>query len=433
MIGFAWDEAKGIVSDVTQQAVIKVANSTWDEMKLDRYGNLNVLVVWYAGEELQGWLLTDTIMLASYNPELQTTTFLSIPRDLTITYYGGLRSKINGLYRAALQDFDNSHVKASEILREKVSEITGVDVKYSAFVDFKWFENFVDTLWWVTIDVPIEIDDPYYPDAFYKWYDPLFIPAGQQKFDWETALKYVRSRKTTSDFSRAIRQQQIVQWIVDEILASVWSAKIGKLKELSASLDQVIKTNITNKEILSLVKYMDVDKRYFSFVYSADCDLRYLDLTEPWCVLYFGNRDDYNGASTMLPDGAKPGNIDYYKHTKDFAFRVIHNQEFLLEWAPITIYNAIDTDRARSNNIPYNGVAGQFAIDLKLQAFTIEDIDNAPATSTKNRLIIPWYGRYPETVAMIKTFIDIDEVEIAKPEDNMTQWIHIYIGNEFLK
>lgn len=433
MVGFARDSAKGIVSDVTQQAVIKVANSTGDEMKLDKYGNLNVLVVWYAWANLPGGVLTDTIMLASYNPKLQTTTFLSIPRDLTITYYWWLRSKINGLYRAALQDFDQSHDEAEKILREKVTEITWVDIQYSAFVDFKWFENFVDTLWWVTVDVPQEIDDPYYPDSIYDWFDPLYIPAWQQKFDGETALKYVRSRKTTSDFSRAIRQQQIVQAIMDEILANVWSAKITKIKELNAALDQVVKTNITSKEMLSLVKYMDIDKRYFSFVYSADCDLRYLELTEAGCVLYYGDRNQYWWQVTMLPDGAKPGNIDYYKHTKDFAFRVIHNQEFLLEWAPIAIYNAIDTDRARTNNIPYNGVAWQFAIDLKLQAFNIEDIDNALETNISNRIVIPWYGWYPETVAMLKTFIDVDEIEIAKPEDNMTDGIHIYIGNEFLK
>jgi anionic cell wall polymer biosynthesis LytR-Cps2A-Psr (LCP) family protein len=38
--------------------------------------------------------------------------------------------------------------------------------------------------------------------------------------DWETALKYVRSKKTTSEWDRQKRQQKVLQAALDKVLAS---------------------------------------------------------------------------------------------------------------------------------------------------------------------------------------------------------------------
>ena len=67
--------------------------------------------------------LTDTIMVASYNPRTQKAVLLSIPRD---TFVGDSKlsansyDKINAIYQKG----------GAEATLEKVNKITGLDIKY---------------------------------------------------------------------------------------------------------------------------------------------------------------------------------------------------------------------------------------------------------------------------------------------------------------
>ena len=66
--------------------------------------------------------LTDTIILAGYNPDSQKAFMLSIPRDTFIgdsKYNASAYDKINSLYQ-----------KGPEKTLEKVNELTGLDIKY---------------------------------------------------------------------------------------------------------------------------------------------------------------------------------------------------------------------------------------------------------------------------------------------------------------
>jgi hypothetical protein len=196
------------------------------------------------------------------------------------------------------------------------------------------------------VHVPETLHDPYYPAANNS-YQTFHIDQGPQLLDGETALKYARSRQTTSDFSRALRQQQIVEGVINEVLASINLTSISDLKETYEMFTQIVQTNVSLKEILGMIKYLDQERSFFSFVYTADCNDRALHLATPGCELYHGSRDAFGGQAVMLPDGATPGNLDYFKNTQDFAFWVVHNQEYLIENVPVTILNGIDREVAR--------------------------------------------------------------------------------------
>jgi anionic cell wall polymer biosynthesis LytR-Cps2A-Psr (LCP) family protein len=116
-----------------------VGETIGEEMNTDELGNVNVLIAGYAGEQERGGLLTDTIMLASFNPNLKTTTFLSVPRDLYVTIKTGYNNKINGLYWNKYLANDKQHHPAAMALADKVTEITGVPIQYYVFVDFDGF------------------------------------------------------------------------------------------------------------------------------------------------------------------------------------------------------------------------------------------------------------------------------------------------------
>jgi len=74
--------------------------------------------------------------------------------------------------------------------------------------------------------------------------------------------------------------------MLDKILGQLSLTNISKARELYGQALDVVKTNITTREVLSLVSNIEDEKRFFSFVYTADCDKRYIELTYPGCVLY---------------------------------------------------------------------------------------------------------------------------------------------------
>ncbi len=421
---------KNVISNIGKETAKIVAKGSGDSMVKDTMGNINVLLVWYAGEDERGWLLTDTVMVASYNPDLGTVTFLSIPRDLYVTYHRWGRGRLNGTYRAKYLDSGDDHEAGAEYLMEKITQITGIHLQYYAFVSFEGFVRYVDSLWWVTIDVPTDLNDPYYPDNN-NGFQTFSVAKGVQDMDGDTALKYARSRKTTSDFSRTLRQQQIIKGMLDKIVWWLSITNIGKTRQMYADALDMVKTNISTKEILWLVKYLDSEKRFFSFVYTADCDKRYFEMTFPWCVLHVWNTQDYDGQSVLLPIWATPGNINYYKHTKEFAFWVVHNQEFLLENAPIKVLNGIDKNRAKSQWYNIEGIATRLAIDLKAQAFNIADIKNHDEQIEKSIIYVQDKEAYQHTVDLLGIFVDIDEVREYGTWD-LWYWVSLVLGNDYV-
>jgi anionic cell wall polymer biosynthesis LytR-Cps2A-Psr (LCP) family protein len=61
------------------------------------------------------------------------------------------------------------------------------------------------------------IYDPYYPGPNNS-YEVFQIAGGEQYLSGDVALKYARSRQTTSDFSRTLRQQQIIKGVIKQIV-----------------------------------------------------------------------------------------------------------------------------------------------------------------------------------------------------------------------
>ena len=391
----------------------KVTTTVWEklgeEMIRDSYGNINVLVAGYAWEEERGWLLTDTIMLASYNPEDQLVTFLSIPRDLYVNYDNWRAWRINGLYWSHYLEENNSHEAWSKALREKVEEITWVVTPYSFIVNFSGFVDLIDSVDGITIDVPEAIYDTSYP-----WpndsYVTFQVEAWDQEFDGERALKYARSRKSTSDFSRAKRQQLIIEWMIDRITELLARGAVGKLNDMLEQSKSAFRTNIVDDELIWLLAEKDKERVYLSYVYTAECDLRYLDFTEPWCVLREWVRDQFGWAAVLIPEWATAWAISTYDATQDFAYRVVHNQNVFAEWAKIIVQNWVDKVQARADGLSSWGVATQLAQQLLLDGFDVIRVENAPQETVVSYLTIPSYGWFPETQSALKTFLPYKEV-----------------------
>jgi anionic cell wall polymer biosynthesis LytR-Cps2A-Psr (LCP) family protein len=89
------------------------------------------------------------------------------------------------------------------------------------------------------------------------------INSGRNLLDGKTALMYARSRHSTSDFARSLRQQQIIKAILEKVKENGLS--IGKMKTLYSDYAAMVHSNISLEEILGLMKYLDKQPEIISF------------------------------------------------------------------------------------------------------------------------------------------------------------------------
>lgn len=441
IIFLIWKRTIQALAEPTRQAVswiTKVVSKTvWEPLVQDEFWKINVLIAWYAWDAYRWWSLTDTIMVASYDPKLWAVTFLSIPRDLYVNYDNGSAWRINGLYWShSLQSPDwSEHASGSLALMNKLSDITWLEIAYSVFVDFDGFVSFIDEVWGIQVDVPESLYDDQYPGANDS-YTVFQVDVWPQQFDGETALKYARSRKSTSDFSRALRQQQIIAATVKKITNQFSLSNVWNITKLYNQAMEVVNTDIPLQELLWLWQFAEAERSFFSFVYTAECNGYNINLAQPACLLYYGDRTQFGWQAVILPNGASAGSLSNYTQTSQFGGWVSRHQETLIERANITILNWIDQQRARNERKNTNGVATDFGIELIENAYTIEKVDNASVDRERTAIVIANTWANANTIRSLRSFLDNDFDIIVDPvigsgrTDNPMQ---IILGYEFLE
>ncbi len=197
---------------------------------------------------------TDTMMLVSIDPDSNSVSILSLPRDLYVEVPG---------YRA-LQRI-NSAMVLGELQRpgygptlamQTAQYNFGIRVHDYVAVDFKAFITLVDAIGGIDLDVPYTINDPQYPNMYYG-YEPFYLAAGFHHLDGATALKFARTRHQTSDFERAERQQQVLYAIRDRILdVEMLPQLIVQSPTLLSQLSDNVYTGLNIDQMIQLAWYL---------------------------------------------------------------------------------------------------------------------------------------------------------------------------------
>jgi polyisoprenyl-teichoic acid--peptidoglycan teichoic acid transferase len=166
----------------------------------------------------QGARRSDSIVLMRTDPSRGRIALLSIPRDLQVPIPGHGESKINAA----------SQLGGTALAIQTVKAFTGLPVDHVAVVDFPRFEELIDTLGGVTIDVPEPIqskpfDCPYSAERCAEWEGWRFAK-GKQEMDGRRALIYSRVRVNSlnpgdSDVTRGARQQDVLSAIARKALS----------------------------------------------------------------------------------------------------------------------------------------------------------------------------------------------------------------------
>lgn len=310
------------VKGVSLKSVISVLGT---DLKEDQYGHTNILLLGTGNVNHDAADLTDTMIVASIDQEKNKMTFLSIPRDLYIKdkKYGGMR--INNIYFAVKKEYGDS-TYALDILQQHVENVIGMHIQYRIKIDFSVFEEAIDAIGGIDIFVPEMINDPLYPKGETGFYETFFLPQGYQHLDGKTALKYARSRHTTSDFSRSERQQAIIFAIKEKAKKAGITRSTGMMEDLYSVIQPKIETDISIREMITLAETgSKIDQEKMGNYLIHD------DPSKCGGFLYPPEKELYGGASVLIPaknsfeDIQKMANIIFNNsQTKDVKIQILN-------------------------------------------------------------------------------------------------------------
>ena len=164
---------------------------------------------------------SDTIMLVRADPQTNTLSLLSFPRDLVVPIYCNpdtvtTHDRINTAWAIC---------NARGTL-DTVEKLTGLSVNYLITVDFHGFKLLVNKLHGVYMDVDRRYLNTVTGPGGYAKIDLL---PGYQKLDGQEALDFVRFRHTDSDLYRLARQQLFIEALKDRLASSMSITEIPKV------------------------------------------------------------------------------------------------------------------------------------------------------------------------------------------------------------
>lgn len=201
--------------------------------------------------------LTDTIMIASYNPNTQKANLLSIPRD---TFTGKNQKKavasqkINSLYNIN---------KTPDKTLAAVNELTGLDIKYYVVVKTEALIKLVDAIGGVKFNVPMRMK---YTDTSQNLV--IDLEEGEQLIDGNKAEQLLRFRHNDyqkgvgmtsypseygdNDFGRMRTQRDFIIATLKQTLKPSNIFKIGQILEIA---NENVDTNLELSFVKDYIPY----------------------------------------------------------------------------------------------------------------------------------------------------------------------------------
>lgn len=349
-----------LFTNPTSPANITKIFNPYGGLEMDR-GRVNILLLGIPGKGHDGPNLTDTIIVASVDPDKKSVDLISLPRDLWIEKY---QVKVNALYQHSLNE-----KRGMDLVKEEVGGILGLRIPYAARMDFSGFTKAVDLVEGIEVDVATTFDDYFYPvpgkerdlcgleekeievseeqktqigatgnkikalvqkdgsvatvaaqpknefefndhvvfELFPCRFEHLSFKKGKTQMDGTTALKFVRSRHGTnnegSDFARSRRQQQVLAAFKDKVLTLDTLSDPQKVVGLLGTFGESVEVDVPVSEFPNFIKFAREIKLIRSFV--VDPSVKPPILVAPPSNLY-------GGAFVLIPPNNDFGLIHSY-------------------------------------------------------------------------------------------------------------------------
>jgi LCP family protein required for cell wall assembly len=305
---------------------------------------------------------TDTVVIARVDPQQKKVWMISIPRDTRVLIPGHGYDKINAAHAYG----------GPKLALQTVKEFTGLPISHYMEVNFLGFENAVNVMGGVWVNVPQAIDDK--RAASQSVHQRAYkIAAGYQKLDGEHALTFVRSRKgyADQDISRMKAQQIFFRAVADQLAKST---DIPKTIRVVNAITPYIQTDMDLMELL---------KTSLAMKGAGSKNLYTATLTGPWKAPY------------IWTDETKKAEIIS-------AFK--NGAPFTAAMAPSALKAPSDSENPTSspkgtkapskikvtvrNGWTVSGTAAQAANILKTKGFVVKGVGNANQKVYKKTLVV---------------------------------------------
>lgn len=230
---------------------------------------------------------SDVNMLATINPVTKTVLLTSIPRDYYVTT---VCEEDAGCQNGAKDKLTHTGLHGTETTKKTIESLLGIEINYTAKVNFTSVVNLVDALGGIDVDVKpgLAVDHFYTNDYFGTDYG---VTEGINHLNGQAALCYARERYAyqDGDRQRVKNQQEVLMAIVKKATSP---SVIGNYPALMDALSGAFQTDLSQDEIQSLIQFQLKEMPDWQFItYSLDGQ----GSTE-FCA------ELGNNASVMIPD-----------------------------------------------------------------------------------------------------------------------------------
>jgi len=176
---------------------------------------------------------SDTMIVLTVNPEMNSSKMLSIPRDTRTEIIGrGTTDKINHAYAFGREEMSIATVE----------NLLDIPIDYYVKVNMEGFQDIVDAVGGIQVMNNLDFTE-----------EEHHFSKGQIHLNGEQALPYVRMRKEdpNGDFGRQERQRQVIQGIISK---GASFSSLTRFNEIFEALGKNVRTNLTFDEMLDIQK-----------------------------------------------------------------------------------------------------------------------------------------------------------------------------------
>ena len=181
---------------------------------------------------------SDTLMIATLDPDKNQAALLSVPRDTRVKIKGHGFDKINAAYAYG----------GRKLTQETIESLLNTHIDHYIKINVHGFTKIIDALGGIDIDVEKRM---YYEDP---WDDDgglyIDLQPGMQHMDGNTAITYVRYRDEEGDIGRIKRQQNFMKAVMDKLVSPTI---IPKLPAIVSAVSDSVETDMSVSEILSFL------------------------------------------------------------------------------------------------------------------------------------------------------------------------------------
>ncbi|KZL91176.1 LCP family protein [Clostridium magnum] len=184
---------------------------------------------------------TDTIIIATIDPNTKKVKLTSLMRDMYVEIPGKGYNKINSAFQ----------IGGIELLKKTIRYNFDLNIDYYASIDFQGFQSLIDKVGGIELDVKKhEVNEiNKYIEEVNGSKSTVINKEGMQFLNGQQALSYCRIRKVgNSDYERTERQRRVLSLL----LSKLKEVNTTKLPSIYSTISPYVKTDISFGSVLKL-------------------------------------------------------------------------------------------------------------------------------------------------------------------------------------